>query len=729
MMLGAWVTVVTALTLILPGALVGRRMTLPWPVAIAAGPPITFAIVSIFTIVYSAIGFEWNIISAAVALVITLLIAWAYAAVLRLRPWRRWTTPVPPADDAPPLGRHSVGGLIVGLGIGAVIIAVTCIRPLVKTAFAGLGNISQVWDSLWHASALRWIHETGVGSAMRMGELMNYDTHGFNYYPNTWHSLGAILIPVTGADPVELYNTYSPAALAITVPFGVASLTYWLARHRLAPNRAAFLAATAGAVSALFPSLPYVEVALTSVPNAVGVSLAPVAAILVISAVRDRRRALPAALALAGVTATHPSGLVFAGVLVALWWVLEGLWRPAAGRVRDLVSLVATGLFTLVLIAPVVLGTIKVADTNELPFFDFRVDTVGILTGLAQAAFNGTVPVGNLSYPVWPLIALTVIGLLALVWMRCWAGLAAWIVFVLVTANSMVALGLLSYPLGAVGGYFYNSPHRLTFVVALLSAAVAGIALGGIVLGIADLLSRFALGGARGSVTRDDGRGPAPAGAGGPAAEEGTSGGTRNIDETGTERVPRATSARAARWVVPAAFVVLMVVIVGAGAQRYPTNAQIASKERGGKFIGPDDLDAYHWLERQPGVQDTLILNNLDQGTGWIYPVTGLTPMFPFYRANDFSQRQRDLFWGVSQIGADPKIDHIVRDMNVHYVIDSPPSYWEFQRGVPDPEHGIQGDPFLALRREGAPGLTVVFRQGNVTVYRVDDAIFAPAPR
>ena len=36
MMLGAWVVVVTALVLILPGAFVGRRMNLPWPVALAA---------------------------------------------------------------------------------------------------------------------------------------------------------------------------------------------------------------------------------------------------------------------------------------------------------------------------------------------------------------------------------------------------------------------------------------------------------------------------------------------------------------------------------------------------------------------------------------------------------------------------------------------------------------------------------------------------------------------
>lgn len=691
MMLGAWVVVVTALVLILPGAFVGRRMNLPWPVALAAGPPITFALVSILTVLYSVVGFEWNAVSALVGLVFAVGGAWVYSALLLTR-WGQRLAPVPDADGESRVGRTAVVRVAAGLGLGGLVIAVTCIRPIATTAFAGLGNISQVWDSLWHASSLRWIHETGVGSAMRMGELMNYDTQGFNYYPNTWHALGALLFPLTGADPVELYNTYSPAVLAITVPLGVASLAYWFARHRYDVDSSALIAGTAGALSALFPSLPYVEVQLTSVPNAVGVSLAPVAAVLVMSVVSDRSRVLPAALAVAGVTATHPSGLIVVGVIVGLWWLCEGLWRPVAGRLRDLATLAVTAVVTLVLIAPVVLGTIRVADTNELPFFDFREETIGVLDGLVKGAFNGTIPLELDHFPVWPLIVVTLLGLIALVWLRCWAGLVAWFVFALVTANAMVSLGPLSYPLGAIGGYFYNSPHRLTFVVAILSAAAAGVAIGVLALGVAGLVRR------RVASEPADGQKPA-----------------------------EATSGKA-RWVVAATYVVLLGLIAGAAVVRYPPNAQIASKERGGKYVGPDDLAAYEWLAAQPDAQDVLVLNNLDQGTGWLYPVTGVTPMFPFYRANEFSERQRDLFWGVSEIGADPDIDQIVRDMNVHYVIDSPPSYWEFQRGMPDPARGHQGDPFLALRQNGAPGLTEVFRRGDAVVYRVNDLVYPPPP-
>merc|ERR1711969_125749 len=123
---------------------------------------------------------------------------------------------------------------------------------------------------------------------------------------------------------------------------------------------------------------------------------------------------------MAGVTATHPSGLILAGVIVVLWLLLEGLWHPAYGRLRDLATLAVAGLLTVVGIAPVVYGTIKVADTNELPFFDFREEGVGVSSGLAQAAFNGTIPLEK-HYPIWALIVLTVLGLAVLAWMRCWA--------------------------------------------------------------------------------------------------------------------------------------------------------------------------------------------------------------------------------------------------------------------------------------------------------------------
>ena len=78
MLLAAWITVVTAVILIVPGALVGRRMSLPWPVAAAAGAPLTFGMIGIFTVLYGALSIPWNVGTAAVMVGVSWLVAWGW---------------------------------------------------------------------------------------------------------------------------------------------------------------------------------------------------------------------------------------------------------------------------------------------------------------------------------------------------------------------------------------------------------------------------------------------------------------------------------------------------------------------------------------------------------------------------------------------------------------------------------------------------------------------------
>ncbi|PYE16862.1 hypothetical protein DFR67_107104 [Williamsia limnetica] len=670
MLLAAWVTVVTAVILIVPGALVGRRMALPWPVAVAAAAPLTFGMVGVFTVLYGIVGIPWNLLTALLMVLVCWLIAWVWDIVGRRV---GALAPTPPAEDAQPLGRPALLMVVAGVLLGAVIIVLTSIRRLMGTTFLGLNNISQVWDALWHADALQWIHQTGDASALHMGELMNYDTHGFNYYPNTWHALGSLLYPVTGADTVELYNVYSPAVLAFTLPISVGAMAYWLGRSRLAPDQAAVFAAVGAAITAVFPSLPYVELAFTSVPNAVGVSLAPVTAVLVATAISDRRRILPAALAIAGTAATHPSGLVVVAVIVGLWWLLQRLPSPVRGRVADAATLAVTGAIALVLISPVIVGTLKISENNELAGFEFRDDQANLATALTRATFQGTELLEH-QYPLLYLLIPAAIGFGWLIWSRSWGIAAAWLVFIVTTTNAIYEIGgPVSRVLGTLGGYFYNSPHRLTFVVSIFTAIAAGIGVGVLVLGAVRLL-----------------------------------------DRTDRLRSP---------LVLPAATLVALLLVMGAGAVRYAGNSSIATQYRSEARIGLEDVAAYKWLARQPGARETVILNNLDQGSGWMYPVADLTPLFPFYRANDFSQRQADLYWNVGKIGADPAIDQTVRDLGIRYVFDSPPSYWWFQNGPQNLAEGIFGDPFLTLRAAGAPGLREIYRQGDVTIFEVTEEV------
>ena len=671
MLLAAWVTVVTAVIMIVPGALVGRRMSLPWPVAVAAGAPLTFGMIGVFTVLYGIVSIPWNLLTALLMVAACWVIAWGWDRFARRL---GWLAPIPIADDTPGPSRRSLLLMSGGVLLGAVIIMMSSIRRLMGTTFLGLNNISQVWDALWHADALLWIHQTRDASALHMGELMNYDTGGFNYYPNTWHALGSLLYPLTGANTVEIYNTYSPAVLAFTLPISIGALAYWLGRSRLDPDRAAVFGALAAAITAVFPSLPYVELAFTSVPNAVGVSLAPVTAVLICSALTDRRRIPAAALAIAGTAATHPSGLVVVAVIVGLWWLLQRLWTPVRGRLGDFAGLAAVGALALVLISPVIIGTLKMSDNNELSGYDFRDEDATAAQAAVRAALQGTEILSG-DYPLIYLLLPAAIGLGWLVWSRSWGMVAAWLAFVVTTANAVAELPLIPSSLaGVLGGYFYNSQHRLTFVVSIFTATAAGIGLGVLVLWVAGLLAR-----------RDRFRGNA--------------------------------------LVLPGVAVIGLLLVLAGGVWRYADNGKIATQYRSEARIGIEDVVAYKWLAQQPDARGTVILNNLDQGTGWMYPVADLTPLYPFYRANDFSQRQTALHWNVAKIGSDPEIDQIVRDLGIRYVIDAPPSYWWFQEGPPRPEEGYYGDPYLELREHGAPGLREIFSQGNVTIYEVTEEV------
>ena len=58
------------LLLIAPGALVGIAARLPWPVAVAVGPALTYGVVGLSIIPFGAVGWPWNAWTALFALVL-----------------------------------------------------------------------------------------------------------------------------------------------------------------------------------------------------------------------------------------------------------------------------------------------------------------------------------------------------------------------------------------------------------------------------------------------------------------------------------------------------------------------------------------------------------------------------------------------------------------------------------------------------------------------------------
>src|SRR6202008_5070714 len=72
---GLWIgTLIALFLLIAPGTIIARTTQLTWPVAIAVGPALTYGVVALAIIPFSALGIPWNGWTALAALVAVCLV-------------------------------------------------------------------------------------------------------------------------------------------------------------------------------------------------------------------------------------------------------------------------------------------------------------------------------------------------------------------------------------------------------------------------------------------------------------------------------------------------------------------------------------------------------------------------------------------------------------------------------------------------------------------------------
>ncbi|MDG3009340.1 hypothetical protein G4X40_04170 [Rhodococcus sp. D2-41] len=648
-------TTAIALT-VLPGLLVGWRSRLPAHVAAVFSVPITFGMVGITTYVLGAAGIRWNRRSALVAFVVFFLLAWVYSRLVRRR------RPVP--DSRPPSSRRppwaAVLGAVTGVAVGAGIIGYVCLRALRK-APGGLRSIPNGWDAQWHANVIAFIAETGKASPLQLGVLRNVETHAQLYYPNAWHALGALLVPFDHSVLVT-FNVWSIVSLAITVPVAVGSLAWRLVRDRLSPAPAALAAGAAGAVAALFPALPYVEIQVNALPNAVSGAMAFTVAALVISCAGDPVRIPVAAIALVGLAAVHPSGALVAVGVTAVWWLCCGLWRPRRTRPRDLAALVAVGVTAGVVLLPQIGGVLSQSATiSGFKAFETteRAASWGMALGL-QNKLSGGFGVRMV------LLGLAVLGAVVLLAIRSWWWLPLWVALVVATTNALMGFPApWSNVLFTLTSSFYNDPHRITYITSMVVAALAGTGLA------------LAMWGLRSAVVRWT---PCPR--------------------------PLAATLLGAGYLGALA-------VMGWHASTFADELGRASADdRTGRLLTERNLAAFDFLAAQPGARDTLIFNEPDQGTGWMRALNGLHPVFNHYVWPEAGPDTLTLWSGLDRAGYDPEVDAALRDLNVRYVIVSPPSYWRYQTTPP-----------ALTNLEAAPGLTKIYDDGNARIYEVKSGI------
>ncbi|MDT5317283.1 MAG: D-galactosaminyltransferase [Mycobacterium sp.] len=578
----------------------------------AVGPTLTYGTVALAILPMGAVGIPWNLWTALLALLIVVGVVAGLQAVLKRR---REPTP-----EGQPMTAGPALVVAIGVILGATLITFAAIRGMPHWQ-----SIPSTWDSVWHANTIRFILDTGQASPTHMGELRNVETHDALYYPSTFHALAAIQSQLTGAAATTAYTLNSLAVAVWLFPASAAALTWHLLNGRAVGQwRAAGSAAAAAALSASFTAVPYVEFDTASMPNLAAYGLAVPTMLLIVSSLRHRDRIPLAVLALLGVFSVHITGGVVTVVFVVAWWLCEGLWRPVRGRLADFVSLVAVAGPTVLLLLPQFVGVLQQAEIIVGHAFVTH-------EGKKKALFDAVVQhTRHLNvYPIQnALIALAAIGFVILLFLRMWWPVAVWLLLVLAIIHSSAPFG---GPLGAVTGrfsdLFYSDPRRLSAVVTMLLAPMAGIAL--------FTVTTAALAGLRRLTPR---LGP---------------------------RVGYAMTA-----------VVLVAVSVGMAWHYFPRHERLIGEKYDRVMIDDSDLEAFAYLATLPGARDTLIGNANTDGTAWVYAVAGLHPLWTHY---DYPQQQgpgyhRFIFWAYADdADTDPRVAEAVRALNIRYVITSSP--------------------------------------------------------
>jgi len=611
--------------LVVPGAIVGRTAQLTWPVAVAVGPALTYGVVALAILPMGAIGVPWNGWTALLALLLVVgVVAGLHVALTR---WR---------DRDAETRSMSVGPALVvaiGVALGAVLIGFAAIRGMPHWQ-----SIPSNWDSVWHANTIRFILETGQASPTHMGELRNVETHDALYYPSTFHALGAIFSQLTGAAPTSAYTISSLTASIWLFPVSAAALTWQLLRGSTTQWRTAGSAAAAAALSASFTAVPYVEFDTASMPNLVAYGLAAPTFVLIVSSLRHRDRIPLAVLALFGVFSVHITGGVVAVLFVAAWWLLDGLWHPVRGRLADFISLLLVAAPTVLLLLPQFVGVLQQAEIivgHEFATHQTRKRV--LFEALTQHTRHlNDYPIQNI------IIALAAMGGLILLVRRVWWPLAVWLLLIVSIVHSAVPFG---GPLGALTGkfsdLFYSDPRRLSAVVTMLLAPMAGIALFALTAWVVERCRVLA-------------------------------------DRMAARRDRRPTAPKVWYGVTAA---ILIAVTIGSAWHYFPRHRYLFGEKYDSIMIDQKDLDAFAYLAALPGAKDTMIGNANTDGTAWVYAVAGLHPLWTHY---DFPVQQgpgynRFIFWAYADdADTDPRVAKAVKALNIRYVVTSTPVVLKF---------------------------------------------------
>ncbi|GAA4743792.1 DUF6541 family protein [Actinomycetospora chibensis] len=437
------------LVLWLPGAAaLAASGSRGWAVA-AVAPLATYGIAGVAGPVSSGIGARWGVLSLVLATVVAALLG--FGVRLLTQRWAEGTSATPPGWPRPQTivvaAATSLAALIGGLAV--------------LGGFRRLSTLPQDWDAAFHANGIAWIANTGDGGLTGMSRIVWFGSAPPQYYPNSYHLLGAVVTELTGRDIPSVLNANTvliPGVLAL----GIAALCRQLGSRALLAVGAVLAVVGISSVYDMLwrgPLLPF----------AMGVALIPALLVTLLeylAAPRVPRRLptlVPLSLAACGLFALHP-GAFIAGALFAIPMIVSAWMARPRTILVDLLSLGIAALVAVVALLPHLLGSLKSAAdaTSDWPAVGNAAEGLG--EALLFAHDSETVQ-------VWFALLLVVGGI---TWLRM--GSLRWTIvpallfvglFVTAFASDAPILDALTRP-------WWNDRYRLIGIAAIPLALFAG---------------------------------------------------------------------------------------------------------------------------------------------------------------------------------------------------------------------------------------------------------------
>jgi hypothetical protein len=612
---GAHEVALYALTLWVPGLVLGVLAGLrSWTLA-AGAPLLTYSVAGLFGPIFAALGIGWSPTSAGLLLVVlcALGVLWHVAGQQRWGAhWLGRRLPAPGAYTAPP----QVWERWAHVAVAAAVCWVVVLGGTV--IWGGLGHLSAIpqdWDAAFHANGIRWIAETGDSSLVGMGKVNWYEDDVEVFYPNAYHLLASIVLLLTGADVPTVLN-----AQTVLLP-GMGALVIVALVHRFRGRAVLAVAAAACgvAVTSFYdmlwrgPLLPFVT----------GAVLMPLAAVLLLDVLdapgpRKIGRGLLFGLALLGMIALNPATLFSAAVFVLPAMVQRWAGNPRL-LVREPLVVLAAGAAAAVLALPQLLGSIGSASGE--PVYDWpaeltQSEALGELLALAHDGLH----------PQWVLVLVTAIGIAclrhlgALRWIFA-SGVAFGTMFVLAASSDEPWVNTVTRP-------WWNDQWRLIGLCVVPVAVLAGH-------GLAEL-QRHAATGIRALATK--------VGAGPPAV------------------------ARTASTVLATGLVLTIFLVASEDLYlgRNVTRMRLAAPD--GPVVSSLEADAMRVLANLVP-DDQRVMNDRGDGSAWMYAVAGVHPVAGFYNASRIGPDAQLLNTRFNRYPVDRSVRAAVARLDVTYVM------------------------------------------------------------